>query len=136
MLFVLPFSNIYQPTRSGRHTFICLTIRHLSKVSHTEIKISSIIKNTSSPPFQRCNYSFIYSTKITCQTYHLHESLKLIQPHCWCCICHKPSNCRDWTQIWRPCDLFLSWWRVNPPTIPPLISSIKKQDFSVEQKKG
>ena len=101
------------------------------KVSHIKIKPPRIIKIPLSSPCQGWNYSLINSTKIKCQTHHLHEYWKHIWHSCLCCICHESSIWRAWNQISRPCDLILPWQSRTPPTIPPYISSSKKRDLSI-----
>ena len=130
MSFDPPYTNPYQQTRYVQHTdlsnqniMIYISIyspsRHPSKFSHSKRKPSIICKITSSSPFQICNYSFLYITKIICQNHYLHESWQHIWPSCWCFIFHESSTWRTWTQISRPCGFFSPWIRVNPPRIPP-----------------
>ena len=51
--------------------FICYTTVNPSKAIHSKIKLSSILKSPYDSHFQGWNYSFIYTTKITRQNYHL-----------------------------------------------------------------
>ena len=99
--------------------FIFPPTRHPSKVIHVKRKLSSIQKSNSIQLKQGCNYSFIYSTKITRRTYQLHESWQRILPYCCCCLLHEYSTCITWTQSSRTCDLLLSWKIGNSPIIPP-----------------
>ena len=105
--------------------------RHPYKFRHSKIKLSIIIKIPSSSPCQGRTYLFLYSTKIKCQNYHLHEYWPRIWPYCWCCICHEYSTWRNCNQRSRPCDLILPWQSRILTTIPPLISSSKNINLSI-----
>ena len=102
------------------------------KVRHRKIGLPSILKSTLILPCQGCNYSFLYITKITCQTHHPHEPWQHIWPSCYCCLCHESSACRNLTQISIPCDLISPWKGGRPTTIPPYISSKNNRNISVD----
>ena len=67
------------------------------KFIHIKRKLSITHKIPSSSPCQLCNYSFINSTKIKCQTYHLHGYWQWFWPSCCCCILNEPSTWSTWT---------------------------------------
>ena len=131
LIFLLPIPinkqdlsgiKIYQSRRLWSILIFSSTI-HPYKFDYNKRKISIIFNLPLISSFQGCNYSFIYSTKITRQTYHLHESLQPILPSCCCCIFRKFSTLRTWTQSSIHGDFILSWWRRNHSTISTYISS-------------
>ena len=80
--FFLTSANTYQQTIYGWYTNLLKhqnmiyinfpPTGHPYKVIHSKGKLSSILKSTSISPCQGYNYSFVYSTKITRQTYELY----------------------------------------------------------------
>ena len=126
MPFGPPSDNPYQLTRCSWHknslkqansepsTFVIPPDTHpksdtLKTIIHYQYPLEFILSNML--------LFFLNSTKITCQTNHLHEYWQWIRPSCCCCIFHEPSTCRNWTQTTITYGFILPWRSMIPPRV-------------------
>ena len=141
MEFFLPSVNIYQQTRSGRHTNIskqkittCLPLSSHQKYILNSLQQNKIMKNDQ-------DHSEFTLLKMTLFPHQKHQNHMSTSFHSWMTTMaltlllllyfHESPTRSTWTQISRPCDLPLPCWSRNSPSITPQSSSGQKLNFPI-----